>query len=101
MVPEELNTGRPAYLRFLLLLPAVQMVIAFMGFVIVQIDIIFCPKKNKSLASLLCGITAFLSFFCWVAWRVTHQNENFWFRLGLVGGCLAAALIVLEWRADA
>ena len=118
MASEESNTGRPVYLRFLLLLvgeaiaglilyatfpfmpSGVKLVIVVTVFVIVQIDIIFRPKKNKSLASLLCGITASLSFLCWVAWRITHENENFWLRLGLVGGCLAAALIVLEWRAD-
>jgi hypothetical protein len=116
---KELNAGRPAYVRFLLLLlgeaiaglflyatftsvpSAVRTVIGLTVFVIVQIDIIFRPRKNKSLASLLCGITASLSFLCWVAWRITHENENFWLRLGLVGGCLTATLIVLEWRADA
>jgi hypothetical protein len=113
------DAGRPAYVRFLLLLlgeviaglflyatftfmpTAVQMVIALTSLMIVRYDNIFRPKKNKSLGSMLCGITAFLSFFCWVAWRITHQNENFWIRLGLVGVCLTAALIILERRADA
>jgi hypothetical protein len=113
---EDSNDDRPAYVRFLILLlgeaiagvflyalftfipMAVQMVIVLAGFVIVQIDIIFYPRKNKSLASLLCGITGILALFCYVAWKITH--EDFLTRLGLVGGCLMAALIILDRRAD-
>jgi hypothetical protein len=117
MASEDLSEGRPAYVRFLLLLLGeviaglflyatltfmpllVQIVIALIGLVILQNDILFHPKKNRSLASLLCGITAIPAFSCYIAWRVTHGEV--WERLILVGGSLMAALIFLDRRADA
>ena len=116
MASEELNAGRAAYMRLVLLLVgeaiaglflyatftfmpiAVQTLIVLTGFVIVQIDIIFYPKKNKSLASLLCGITAILVVSSGVAWRITHGEV--WSRLMHVGACLMAALIFLDRRQE-
>jgi hypothetical protein len=116
MASENLNDGRAAYVRFLLLLLGeaiagvflyavftfmpmfVQLIIVLTGFVILDNDIIFHPQKNKSLASLLCAITAIPAFSCGVAWRITH--EDVWSRLMLTGACLMAALIFLDRRAD-
>jgi hypothetical protein len=110
-----LNSGRPTYERFLLLLlgeavagvflyavftfmpTAVQMVITLISWAIIANDNID-PKKNKSLGSLLCGITAIPVVYCCVAWRVTH--EDVWSRLMLTGGCLMGALIFFDRRAD-
>jgi|SRR5580693_996271 hypothetical protein len=117
MSSESLNSGRPTYERFLLLLlgeviagfflygtftfmpTAVQMVITFTSWVVIANDNISYPKKNKSLASLLCGITALCAVCCFVAWRVTHRD--IWSRLILTGLCLMAALIFWDRRADA
>jgi ABC-type sugar transport system permease subunit len=120
MSSENLNGGRPAYSaykRFLLLLlgeaiagfflygiftfmpMAVQMVITLTSWVVIMNDNIFHPQKNRSLGSLLCGITAIPVFSCFVAWRITH--EDVWSRLMLVGGCLMAALIFSDRRQDA
>jgi hypothetical protein len=117
MSSEKLSSGRPVQERFLLLLlaeaitgfflygifrfmpMAAQMVIALASWAVISNDIIFHPQKNKSLGSLLCGITAIPAFSCFVAWRITH--EDIWSRLMLVGGCLMAALIFLDRRADA
>jgi drug/metabolite transporter (DMT)-like permease len=116
MPSKESDAGRPVYVRFLLLLVgeaiaglalyaafafmpmAVQMVIVLTSFVIVQIDIIFYPKKNKSLASSLCGITAILLAASGVAWRITH--EEVLSRLMLIGACLLAGLIFLDRRQE-
>ena len=116
MSSESLNSGRPAYERFLLLLfgeviagfflygiftfmpTALQMVITFTSWVVIANDNISHPKKNKSLASLLCGITAIYAVCTGVAWRVTHQD--IWSRLMLTGLCLMAALLFLDRRAD-
>jgi uncharacterized membrane protein len=117
VAPENINAGRSVYVRFLLLLVGeaiaglflyatftfmpmfVQILIVLTGVVILHNDIIFHPKKNKSLAALLCGITAIPTSSCYVAWRTTHGDV--WERLGLVGVCLMAALIFLDRRADA
>jgi hypothetical protein len=117
MASEDLSDGHPAYVRFLRLLlgeaivgvflyavftfmpMAVQIVITLTALVVIENDIIFHPKKNKSLASLLCGVTAIPAFSCGVAWRITH--EDVWSKLSLTGGCLMAALIFLDRRADA
>ncbi len=116
MASEGFSDGRSAYARFLLLLlgeavagvflygiftlapTAVQMLITLGAWAISSYDIIFCPKKNKSLASLLTAITAVLVFFCGLAWRNTH--EDFWSRLALTGASLMAALIILDRRQE-
>jgi fatty acid desaturase len=117
MASENLSDARPAYVRFLFLvlgeaiaglllyatfrfMPTfLQIAIILTGLVILQNDILFHPKKNKSLASLLCAITAIPTFSCYVVWRISHGDG--WERLMLVGGCLMAALILLDGRADA
>ena len=66
---------------------------------VIENDIIFHPKKNKSLASLLCGITAIPVFSCGFAWGITH--EDVWSKLSLTEACLMAALIFLDRRTDA
>ena len=116
MTSGDLSDGRPAYARFLLLLlgeavagvflygiftlgpTAVQMLITLGAWAISSYDIIFHPKKNKSLASLLTSITAVFVFFCSLAWRSTH--EDFWSRLALTGASLMAALIILDRRQE-
>jgi len=115
MASEELSDGRTAYARLLLLLlgevvagiciygvftfmPAVQMPITFTAWAIVAGDNILYPKKNKSLSSLLCWITAVLTSFCGIEWRTTHLD--IWSRLMLTGLCLMAALIFLDRRQD-
>jgi Ca2+/Na+ antiporter len=115
MASANLSAGRPAYVRFLLLLlgeaiagvilyavftfmpTAAQIAITLTAWAVIVNDI-FDPKKNKSLGSLLCGITAIPAFSCFVAWRITH--EDVWSRLMLVGLCLMAALIFLDRRED-
>ncbi|HTV65448.1 MAG TPA: hypothetical protein VMD98_07580 [Bryocella sp.] len=105
-----LNNGRAAYARFLLLAgvflygvftftpTAVQMLITLVAWGIVSYDNIFHPKKNKSLASLLCVVTAISVFFCGLRWRITH--EDVWSRLALIGASLMAALIFLDRREE-
>jgi len=73
------------------------MVITLISWAIIANDNID-PKKNKSLGSLLCGITAIPVVSCGVAWRMTH--EDVWSRLMLTGGALMAALIFFDRRAD-
>ncbi len=115
MVSENLSGGRPAYVRFLLLLlgeaiaglflyatfkfmpVAVQMLIGLASWAILFGENLTFPK-NKSLGSLLCGITGVASFSCSIAWRVTHGE--IWSRLALVGACLLAALIFLDRRQE-
>jgi hypothetical protein len=110
------SEGRPAHARFLLLLlgeavagvflygvftftpTAVQMLVAFVAWAIIFYDNTVHPKKNKSLASLLCVITAISVFFFGLAWRNTH--EDVWSRLALAGACLMAALIFLDRRQE-
>jgi hypothetical protein len=116
MASERLSDGRPAYARFLLLLlgeavagiciyavftfmpTAVQMPVTFTAWVIVAGDNILHPRKNKSLAALLCAITAAAASFCGIEWRIT--NQDFWSRLMLTGLCLMATLIFLDRRWD-
>jgi ABC-type sugar transport system permease subunit len=110
-----LGDSRPAYVRFLLMLiveafagvclyavftvtpVAVQVVVAVASWAIVVNENLTFPK-NKSLGSILCGITGAASFSCFVAWRTTHEES--WSRLGLVGGCLLAGLIFLDRRQE-
>jgi hypothetical protein len=115
MASEGVNDARPAYARFLLLLlgevvagiciyavfavmPAVQMPITFTAWAIVAGDNILHPRKNRSLASLLCAITAAPTSFCGIEWRITHQDV--WSRLMLTGLCLMGTLIFLDRRWD-
>ena len=113
MASEGVNEARPAYARFLLLLlgevvagiciyavftvmPAVQMPITFTAWAIVAGDNIPHPRKNRSLASLLCAITAAPTSFCGIEWRITHQDV--WSRFMLTGLCLMGTLMFLDRR---
>jgi hypothetical protein len=116
MASEELSDGRPGYARFLVLLlaeaatgvfvyavftfmpTAVQIPITVTVWAILFYDTTFYPKKNKSLASLLCAINGIPVCCCGVAWRITHKDV--WSRLALTGACLMAALIFLNRRQE-
>ena len=75
--------------------------IAIGAWAIVRLDTV--SRKNKSLASLLCGITCLLTAVCAVALRITHWHWHDYVlgRLIFVGLCLGAGLILLDRRADA
>ena len=86
--------SRPVYTRFLLMVGgeviagvflyglftfipvALQMLIAVASWVIVVNENLTFPK-NKSIGSLLCGITGAATFSCGVAWRVTNQEDGY------------------------
>ncbi len=115
MASENLSGERPIYVRFFLLLLgeavvgvflyavftflpfAVQMLIGLASWAIVFGENLNFPK-NRSLGSLLCGITGMATFSCSIAWRFTH-NET-WSRLAFVGACLLAGLIFLDRRQE-
>jgi hypothetical protein len=75
--------------------------IAIGAWAIVRLDTV--SRKNKSLASLLCGITCLLTAVCAVALRITHWHWHDYVlgRLIFVGLCLGAGLILLDRRSDA
>ncbi len=118
MPSENLNGGRTAYERFLLLLlllgeaiagvflytiftfmpTAVQILATLTSWAVIADDNIFHPQKNKSLGSLLCAITAIFFVSSGIAWRINHKDV--WWRLMLTGACLTAGLIFLDRRAD-
>jgi hypothetical protein len=97
MILVETIVGVFLYGLFTFIPLAIQMLIAVASWVIVVNDNLTFPK-NKSLGSLLCGITGAAIFSCGVAWRIT--NQEFWSRLMLVGTCLLAALIFLDRREE-
>jgi hypothetical protein len=79
---------------------AIQVTVAAMSWLIVVIDD-FEPRKNKSLASYLCGFTGILIYVCSVVSTVfAHWHEEVCVRLIIVGVCLAAGLILLDRRAN-
>jgi len=69
----------------------VLVLIVFVARAIVRLDDV--SRKNKSLASLLCGITCLLTGVCAVALRITHWHWHDYVlgRLIFVGICLGAA----------
>jgi hypothetical protein len=79
---------------------AVLMTIAIAAWAIVRLDRV--SRKNKSLASSLCGITVLLTGVCAAAMYVTHRHwhDDVLGRLIFVGLCLGAGLILLDRRAD-
>ena len=88
------------YALFTVIPRAVQVTIAAVCWLIVAVDN-FEPRKNKSLASHLCGITGLLIYVCSAVSTVfTHWHEEVCVRLIIVGVCLAAGLILLDRRAD-
>jgi hypothetical protein len=97
MIVGEAIAGIFLYVLFTFMPVAVQMVIAVVSWVIVVNENLTFPK-NKSLGSLLCGVTAVSGFSCFVAWRIT--DGEIWSRLMFVGTCLLAALIFLDRRQD-
>jgi len=97
MVLGETIAGIFLYGLFTFMTLAVQMLIAVAAWAVVVNDNLTFPK-NKSLGSLLCGITGAASFSCCIAWRIT--NQELWSRLMLVGTCLLAALIFLDRREE-
>ena len=80
---------------------AVLATIAIAAWAIVKLDRV--SRKNKSLASSLCAITAVLTGVCGVTLWVTHEHwhDHVLGRLIFVGVCLGAGLILLDRRADA
>jgi hypothetical protein len=97
MILGEAIAGVFLYAFFTFMPVAVQMLVATASWAIVGYENLTFPK-NKSLGSLLCGITAFASSLCFVAWRITHGE--IWSRLILVGTCLLAALVFLDRRQE-
>jgi hypothetical protein len=97
MILGEAIVGVSLYALFTFMPVAAQVLIGLASWAIVFGENLTFPK-NKSLGSLLCGITGMASVSCSVAWRVTH-NE-IWSRLALVGACLLAALIFLDRRQE-
>ena len=94
----EALAGVILYALFTFMSFAVQMVVATASWAVIANANCF-PLKNKSLGSLLSGLTALPAVFCFVEWRISH--EDLWSRLMLVGCCLMAALIFLDRRQDA
>jgi hypothetical protein len=80
---------------------AVLVTIAIAAWAIVKLDSV--SRKNKSLASSLCAITAMVTGICGTALWVTdgHWHDHVLVRLVFVGVCLGAGLILLDRRADA
>ena len=118
MASDDLSEGQPAYVRLLLLIlgeaiagvvlyalfsfmpVAVEIIVVALAWIVVANDN-FNPSKNKSLASLLCGITAAFTVVCNILARLSHHgtaHEDIWLRLSLVGACLMATLIFLDRR---
>ncbi len=95
MVLIEAIAGLFLYALFTFMPLALQMLVATACWGIVAIDNLTFPK-NKSLGSVLCGITGAATFSCGVAWRIT--NGETWSRLMPVGTCLLAGLIFLDRR---
>jgi hypothetical protein len=95
MILGEAIAGVLLYVFFTFMPVAVQMLIALASWLIVVNENLTFPK-NKSLGSVLCGITAVASSSCFMVWRITHEET--WSRLILVGICLLAALIFLDRR---
>jgi hypothetical protein len=85
------------YVLFAFMPVALQALIAVAVWAIVFSENLTFPK-NKSVGSLLCVITGAACFCCGVAWRVTQRE--IWSRLGIVSGCLLAALIFLDRRQE-
>jgi hypothetical protein len=77
---------------------AVLATIAMVAWAIVKLDRV--SRKNKSLASVLCGITCLLTGVCGAALWATHRHKHILVRLIFVGICLGAGLILLDRRAD-
>ena len=120
MASDDLSDRLPAYVRLLLLIlgeaiagvflyalfsfmPMAEILIIVVAGVIIANNN-FNPSKNKSLASLLCGITAAFTVVCNVVARLSHRgtaHEDMWLRLSLVGAGLMATLIFLDRREGA
>jgi len=82
-------------------LPGVLLVaIAIAAWATVKLDRV--SRKNESLASSLCGITALLTGVCGAVLWFTHEHwhDRVLARLIFVGVCLGAGLILLDRRAD-
>ncbi len=97
LVAAEAIAGLFLYTLFTFIPVGLQMLITVAGWVIVEIEIWTFPK-NRSLGSVLSAITGVAGFLCLLAWRITHREV--WSRLGLVGGCLIAGLILLDRRQE-
>lgn len=97
MILGEGIAGAFLYALFAFMPIAFQVLVAVLSWVIVVNENLTFPK-NKSLGSILCGITGAATFCCGVAWRLTDQE--FWSKLMLVGTCLLAALIFLDRRQE-
>ena len=97
MVLGELIAGTLLYAAFELMPLSVQVLIVFASWIIVSVENLTFPK-NRSVASILCGITAVCCFLCGAEWRIT--GSEVWSRLGLVCGCLMASLVFLDRRQE-
>jgi len=96
----EAIAGVVLYSLFTRIPVALQMLLLVAAMVVVKIDNLE-PTKNKSIASILCGITLCFTLLCATVSRVTHARttlEDVWARLMMVGFCLVAVLIVLDRR---
>ena len=91
----ELIAGLLLYAVFTSVSVTLGIVIALPALILIQIDI-FDPIRTRSLASRLSAITAVPNVFCLVVWGITDQDV--WFRLTLVGGCLMGGLTFVKRR---
>jgi len=108
----------PAYARFLLLFlaeaivgvalyslftrtpVALQMLFFAAAAVVVRLAHYKHPN-DKTIASILCGLTLGFAGFCGIVSRITQRVttlEDVWARLMMVGFCLVAVLMVLDRR---
>jgi hypothetical protein len=96
LVACEAAAGISLYAIFTFMPFAVQLLVVVVVWVIITNNFLD-PSYTKSLGSLLWAITAMPTTFCYVRWRMTHQDS--WSRLAIVGACLMAALIFVDrWQ---